>query len=69
MLAAYIPAVPTGVATVIEGSQIKISWALSTTNGSPITAYKVFVLEMDTGAYTLESTDCVGSDATVISNE
>jgi hypothetical protein len=43
LLAAHIPAVPTSVTTVIEGNTVKVSWSLSTTNGSPITAYKVYV--------------------------
>jgi hypothetical protein len=43
LLAAYIPAVPTSVTTEIDGSSVKVQWSLSTTNGSPITAYKVYV--------------------------
>jgi hypothetical protein len=43
LLAAHIPAVPTSVTTAIEGSSVKVSWSLSTTNGSPVTAYKVYI--------------------------
>jgi hypothetical protein len=31
------------VTTAIEGSTVKVSWSLSTTNGSPVTAYKVYI--------------------------
>jgi hypothetical protein len=68
LLAAHIPAVPTGVVTEIVGSSVKVQWSLSTTNGSPITAYKVFVKQSGSSTYTLESGDCDGTDATVISN-
>lgn len=43
-------------------------WTLPSDNGSPITAFKVYIKEIDTGSYTLESSDCVGTDPTVISN-
>lgn len=43
LLAAYIPEIPTSVSTEIDGSQVKVSWMLPSDNGSPITAYKVFV--------------------------
>jgi len=69
LLAAYIPAVPTSVTTVNDGSSVKIAWSLSTTNGSPITAYKVYVKQSGSSAYTQESSDCDGTSASVISNE
>jgi hypothetical protein len=69
LLAAYIPAVPTGVTTEIDGNTVKVLWSLSTTNGSPITAYKVYVKQSESSTYTLESSDCDGTDATVISNK
>jgi hypothetical protein len=68
LLAAYIPAVPISVTTQIDGNTVKVSWSLSTTNGSPITAYKVFVKQSGSSIYTLEAGDCDGTDATVISN-
>ena len=67
-LAAYIPEIPVSVTTEMDGSQVKVLWTLPSANGSPITAYKIFVQEIDTGTFTQESTDCVGTDATVISN-
>ena len=73
LLCAFIPAVPTQVTTTIDsyqdGSTVKIAWSLTTTNGSPITAYKVFIKESGSTTYTQESVDCVGTDATVIANQ
>jgi hypothetical protein len=48
---------------------MKVSWTLPTDNGSPITSYRVFILEIGTTIFTEEIVDCIGSDATVISNE
>lgn len=42
-------------------------WLLPSNNGESITQYKVFMKEMQSTAYTLESTDCIGTDSTVIS--
>lgn len=52
LLCAYIPAVPTTVATSMEGLQVKITWVLPTTNGSPIESYKVFIKEIDSENFT-----------------
>lgn len=66
LLAAYIPEVPTNVLTSIVDAGLKVEWSLPTDNGSPITTYKVYILEIGTTTYTEESVDCVGTDATVI---
>lgn len=68
LLCAYISATPTSVVTSIDGSTVKIAWSLTTTNGTPITSYKVHILEIGTATYTLESSDCDGTDSTIISN-
>jgi hypothetical protein len=69
LLAAYIPEIPTSVTTEIDGSQVKVLWSLPSDNGSPITAYKVYIKEIGTETYTLENTDCDGTQASVISNQ
>lgn len=69
LLCATIPEIPIDVLTSIEGDLLKVTWTLSTDNGTPITEYKVFIQEIGTTTYTLESTDCVGSDTSVISSE
>jgi hypothetical protein len=43
LLAAYIPEIPTSVTTEIDGIQVKVLWTLPSDNGSPITAYKVYI--------------------------
>lgn len=37
LTSAFIPAVPTSVQTAMDGSTVRVSWALSTDNSSPIT--------------------------------
>ena len=68
LLCATIPVVPTSIVTTIDGSTVKVAWSLSTTNGSPITAYKVYIKQNGSTTYTQESVDCDGTSATVISN-
>lgn len=46
LLCAYIPEVPTSVTTEIDQSQVKVLWTLPSENGSPITAYKVYIQEI-----------------------
>jgi hypothetical protein len=69
LLAAYIPEVPTSVSTEIDGSQVKVLWSLPSDNGSPITEYRIYIKEVGTTTYTLENTNCDGTQVSVISNE
>lgn len=68
-LAAYIPEIPTNIVTTLEGDQVRISWDLSSDNGSPITQFKVFMNEIGSTIYTLEIVDCDGFDTDVITNQ
>lgn len=43
LLCSFIPEIPTTVVTSIETNQVKIAWVLPSSNGSPITEYKVFI--------------------------
>jgi len=52
LLAAHIPEIPTTVLTTIEGQQVKVSWTLPSDNGSPITAYKVYIKEIGSPIFT-----------------
>lgn len=52
LLCAFIPEVPTSIVTAIDGSSVKVTWALPSDNGSPITEYKVFIQETGTTTYT-----------------
>lgn len=46
-------------------------WSLPTDNGSPITAYYVFIQEVSESetTFTLENTDCDGTDPTIIAQQ
>lgn len=68
LLCATTPAVPTSVVTTIDGTTVKVAWSLSTTNGSAITAYKVYIKQNGSTTYTQESVDCDGTSSTVIAN-
>jgi hypothetical protein len=61
LLCAFVPEIPTNVATTIDGSYIKVEWTLPSDNGSPITEYKVFIKEIQTGTFTQESGECIGT--------
>jgi hypothetical protein len=52
LLAAYIPEIPTSVTTEFVGSLVKVSWTLPSDNGSPITAYKLYIQEAGTTTFT-----------------
>lgn len=52
--------------TTIDANKVVITWYTPITNGSPITAYKVYIKQTNSDVYTLESTECLGNDATVI---
>jgi hypothetical protein len=44
LLCAYKPEAPTSVTTSNSANQVRISWSSPVTNGSPIIAYKIFIL-------------------------
>jgi hypothetical protein len=68
MLCAFIPEPPLTVATSNLGDQIVLDWIEPVTNGSPITAYRVYVRESDYATFTEESVECVGTEADVVTN-
>ena len=68
VLCASQPEAPSMPTTSIDANKVVVTWATPVTNGSPITAYKVYIRQQDQLTYTLESTECDGTDATVISS-
>ena len=46
LLCAFIAEIPTDVTTVIESQNVKVTWNLPSENGTPITAYKVYILDI-----------------------
>jgi hypothetical protein len=67
LLCAFVPDSPTTVATANANDKVSITWSNPTTNGSPITAYKIFVQPKGSSTFTEETSECVGSDSGVIS--
>jgi hypothetical protein len=59
LLCAYIPEPPLTVTTTNLNELVTIDWIVPVTNGSPITAYKVFVRLNDDVTFTEENVDCV----------
>ena len=68
VLCASRPDAPAAPTTTINANMAVISWATPETNGSPITGYKVYIRQHNSVVFTLENTECDGTDATVISS-
>jgi hypothetical protein len=47
------------VTTLNENEFVRVDWSEPSDNGSPITAYEVFILQSDGSTYTKENVDCV----------
>jgi hypothetical protein len=47
--------------------KVTITWNDPIANGSPITAYKIYIID-STSAYVEESVECDGTSSTVITN-
>ena len=52
LLCAYKPDAPVLVTSINSGDQVTISWSAPVENGSPITAYKIFIRQSDSLTYT-----------------
>lgn len=52
LLCAFKPDPPTEITTVNENELVKIQWSYPIANGSPITSYKIYLLEGDGTTYT-----------------
>lgn len=55
LLCAFKPDPPLTITTVNENELVKIQWAYPVANGSPITAYKVYLIQSDGTTFTQES--------------
>ena len=47
LLCAYVPDPPTTVSTTNSADKVTISWSSPENNGSPITAFKIFIRQTD----------------------
>jgi hypothetical protein len=67
LLCAFIPEAPTTVTSANENEKVTISWNAPTANGSPVTAYQIFIID-SASAFVQESVECDGTDATLVSS-
>jgi hypothetical protein len=68
MLCAFIAEPPVTVTTANVNELVTITWSEPVSNGSPITAYRIYVQEQGSTTFTEETVDCVGTDSTVITD-
>ena len=61
ILAAQIPDRPAAPSTVLQDTNILISWSAPFNQGSPITSYKIQIRQNDNSSYSLDLTNCDGS--------
>ena len=70
ILAASVPSQIPAATTSINSAtgSVKIVWTAPSTNGDNIDSYTINILENDGTTWTAETTDCDGSDSTIMSN-
>jgi len=61
------PAKPDPVTTMINFANVKLSWIVPITNGAPITAYQILILQADGISYSENMQYCDGSKLSVVS--
>jgi hypothetical protein len=66
LLCATVPLVPSAPTTNTLNANVIVDWSASSDQGTPITAYKVYLRQSDL-VYALELTSCNGGDDTIIS--
>lgn len=67
ILCAMHPETPDAPSTTVVGDSVVFEWAAPADNGTPITAYSVYIRQSDL-TYIEDLTICDGSDLTVITN-
>jgi hypothetical protein len=69
-LAAFKPDAPVTVQTENINDQVRISWAETVDNGSPITSFQVFVQSTNSGEFIQENVACdISQQAAIDSRE
>ncbi len=72
MLTTIAAAVPTTIVTVAssnEGTEVKITWSATPSNGgSAVTGYRIKIVQSDDSTYTEQTTYCDGTNAVVKAN-
>lgn len=67
LLCAIKPDIPTNILTFNNNADIDIQWTVPYDNGSPITAYTIFI-QTSTFTYEEETNQCDGTDAAIVSS-
>lgn len=65
--AAAVPDTPPTPLTTINADNVDITWTAPFNGGSPITAYTISVRQVDTTTFTIDITNCNGSNADIVS--
>jgi hypothetical protein len=68
ILCAIEPEAPAAPTSAVSNDLILIDWVEPVTNGSPITAYRIYILENDGLTWTEETVECIGNSADVLAN-
>jgi len=68
MLCAFKPEPPAAPTTFRTTNKMNIDWVEPFTNGSPITGYRIYILQHDGVTYTQEKVECDGTSSAVIAN-
>jgi len=61
ILAAQKPSAPPAPVTSISGLNVKITWGVTSDNGSPITGYTVYIKKYNSAEFAIEPTNCDAS--------
>ena len=62
-----VPVTPAAPTTTVSGSDIVVDWTAPVDNGATITSYTIKIKQNDS-SFSVELTNCDGSDATIKSN-
>lgn len=65
LLVATVPDKVANPVTAVSGSDITITWVTPIENGSPISAYRIEVLQKD-GGYSQDTVNCDGADQAIV---
>jgi large repetitive protein len=66
LLCAFVPAAPSEPTTTVIGNNVIINWSAPSSNGSPITSYRIKIRKHD-GLYAEELSYCDGQKSSIIS--
>ena len=68
ILSAQVPETPDPPTTAISGSYVIIDWNAPVSGGSSISSYTVYIMTSDLVTYLVDTQDCDGSKATIVSD-